>query len=79
MLFIHSSLSIWSKPAETPAGKRDSRDPARREAAEEAWRIARGKRRWFAEYRRYSKEKFFYIFLKKLKEKRLNEQAPFLF
>ena len=22
MLFIHSSLSIWSKPAETPAGKR---------------------------------------------------------
>ncbi|SDI36942.1 hypothetical protein SAMN04487975_11590 [Planococcus glaciei] len=37
-----------------PAGqrkRRDSRDPARRTAAEEAWRIARGKRSWFAEYR----------------------------
>ena len=31
-------LQIWSKTAETPAGKRDSRDPARREATEEAWR-----------------------------------------
>ncbi|KOF11909.1 hypothetical protein AC739_03595 [Planococcus glaciei] len=38
MLFIHCAPSIWSKPAETPAGKRDSRDPARRAAAEEAWR-----------------------------------------
>ncbi|KOF12091.1 hypothetical protein AC739_00845 [Planococcus glaciei] len=35
-------------------------------AAEEAWRLARGKRSWFAEYRRYSKGNFFYIFLNML-------------
>ncbi len=60
-------MALQASAIVLPAGKRDSRDPARREAAEEAWRLARGKRSWFAEYRRYSKGNFFYIFLNKLK------------
>ncbi len=39
-----TSLSIWRSVRSTPVDQRDDRDPARREAAEEAWARAHGKR-----------------------------------
>ena len=39
-----TSLSIWRSVRSTPVDQRDDRDPGRREAAEEAWARAHGKR-----------------------------------
>ncbi|ANU18328.1 hypothetical protein BBI11_15360 [Planococcus maritimus] len=39
-----TTLSIWRSVRSTPVDQRDDRDPARREAAEEAWARAHGKR-----------------------------------
>ncbi|MDN7228109.1 hypothetical protein QWY15_12445 [Planococcus sp. N064] len=61
-----------------PAGqrkRRDSRDPATQEMIGLG---ARGKRSWVAEFRRYSKQNFFYIFFNKLKKRMPTKGILFL-